>query len=86
MTKTSTSTFYEVRLAFGVRKELISDENWDKDELNILVDKLTETADAYFQDKGIDTGEFSTSAGKLKEEPQMDWFNKGSEDPTWGSE
>ena len=86
MTKTSTGTFYEVRLAFGVSKELISNENWDKDELNILVDKLTATADAYFQDKGIDTGDFSTSARKLKEEPQMDWFNMDSQNPVWGSE
>jgi hypothetical protein len=76
MTKTSTKTFYEVRITFGVSKELISDENWDKDELNIVVDKLMETADAYFIDKGIDTGDFSTSAQKLEEEPQMDWFHK----------
>jgi hypothetical protein len=76
MTNTATKTFYEVRIAFGVSKELISDENWDKDELNILVDKLMETADAYFIDKGIDTGDFSTSAQKLEEEPQMDWFHK----------
>lgn len=86
MTKTSTGTFYEVRLAFGVSKELISDKNWDKDELNILVDKLTETADAYFHDKGIDMGDFSTSACKLKEEPQMDWFAAGTANPAWGSE
>jgi len=86
MTKTSTGTFYEVRLAFGVSKELISDENWDKDELNILVDKLTETADAYFHDKGIDMDDLSTSAKKLKAEPQMDWFDNDYRNPSWGSE
>jgi hypothetical protein len=86
MTKTSTDTFYEVRLAFTVSRELISDENWDNDELNLLVDKLTDTADAYFHDKGIEMEDFSTSAGRLNDRPEMDWFSKSSDNPLWGSE
>jgi len=76
MTTTSTDTFYEVRLAFTVSKELMSSNNWDEDELNLLVEKLTDTADAYFHDKGIEMEDFSTSAGKLDHRPEMDWFNK----------
>lgn len=86
MTKTSTDAFYEVRLAFTVSKELVSSDNWDEDELNLLVDKLTDTADAYFHDKGVEMEDFSTSASKLKEEPQMDWFAAGTSNPAWGSE
>ena len=85
MTKISTGTFYEVRIAFELSKELIFDEDWEKDELSILVDKLTETAEAHFCDKVIDFDDVSTSAGKLKEEPQMDWFDKNSDSPTWGA-
>jgi hypothetical protein len=86
MTKTSTDTFYEVRLAFEISKELVSSDNWDEDELNLLVNELTDTADAYFHEKGIEMGNFSTSAGKLNDRPEMDWFNKNSDNPTWGSE
>jgi hypothetical protein len=76
MTKTATDTFYEVRLAFEISKELVSNENWDEDELNLLVDELTAAADAYFDKKGIEMGSFSTSAHKLDDRPDMDWFEK----------
>lgn len=76
MTKTSTDTFYEVRLAFEISKELVRNENWDEDELNLLVDELTAVADAYFNKKGIEMGDFSTSANKLDNRPNMDWFHK----------
>jgi hypothetical protein len=76
MTTTSTDNFYEVRLAFTVSKELMSSNNWDEDELNLLVDELTAAADAYFHKKGIEMEDFSTSAGKLDHRPEMDWFNK----------
>jgi hypothetical protein len=76
MTTTPTDTFYEVSLAFEISKELVSNENWDEDELNLLVDELTAAADAYFHKKGIEMGNFSTSAGKLDNRPDMDWFKK----------
>ena len=73
MTKTSTNTYYEVRIAFGVSKELISDENWEKDELSVLVEKLADTADQFFFDKKIKMGHWETCAGQLTGEPQSNW-------------
>ena len=80
MKKTSADTFYEVRLAFGINKELIADDDWVKDELALLVDKLQDTADAFFYDKKIKMGHWQTCAGQLKEEPKMTWANNLGEE------
>ena len=76
MVAVKTDIVYEIRLAFEVSKELISNKNWKKDELDLLVNELLDTADAYFDKKGIETGTYSTEAHKVGDRSGMDWFDQ----------